>query len=135
MVAQKLLEGNVLWAYDHELVKEGTQGFFKKIAGVFSFLPRLHKHKGEILLASSGIYIAGETELSLPLSEIEEVYMGFDDIFPASSTTNFGMFWQPIRITSSRNALERQIIYLIIDYSGFFTNNQTWFHTLIRLLK
>ena len=135
MVAQKMLEGNVLWSYDYELNEEKRYGWLKKISGIFSFLKPMHNHEGNILLASNGLLITGDEHLELPLTHIEEVYMGFDDVFPASSVKNFGAFWQPIRIKSFISNSESQTIYLIINYSGLFSDNKTWFNTLISLLR
>jgi hypothetical protein len=135
MVAQKMLEGNVLWSYDHELTNDKSSNWIKKIAGLFSFLKPVHNHEGDILLASNGLFITGDEHLELPLSNIEEVYMGFDDLFPASSAKNFGAFWQPIRIRSTVSRSESQTVYLVINHTGIFSDNQTWFNTLISLLR
>jgi len=135
MVAQKMLEGNVLWSYDHELNNDKNSNWIKKIANIFSFLKPVHNHEGDILLASNGIFITGDEQLELPLSHIEEVYMGFDDLFPASSAKNFGAFWQPIRIRSVVSNAESQTVYLVINHTGIFSDNQTWFNTLISLLR
>jgi len=135
MVAQKMLEGNVLWSYDHELDGEKEFGWLKRIAGMFSFLKPMYKHEGNILLASNGLFITGDEQLELPLSHIEEVYMGFDDLFPASSVKNFGAFWQPIRIKSTVSRTESQTVYLVINHTGIFSDNKTWFNTLISLLR
>jgi hypothetical protein len=135
MVAQKMLEGNVLWSYDHELTNEKSSSWIKKIAGLFSFLKPIHNHEGNILLASNGLFITGDEQLELPLSNIEEVYMGFDDLFPASSAKNLGAFWQPIRIRSTISRSESQTVYLVINHTGIFSDNQTWFNTLISLLR
>lgn len=135
MVAQKMLEGNVLWSYDYELTDEKRYGWLKNISGIFSFIKPIHNHEGNILLASNGLFITGDEHLELPLSHIEEVYMGFDDVFPATSVKNFGAFWQPIRIKSFVSNSESQTIYLIINYSGIFSDNKTWFNTLISLLR
>ncbi|MDN3585816.1 hypothetical protein QWY86_04000 [Pedobacter aquatilis] len=135
MVAQKMLEGNVLWSYDHELNNDKRYGWLKNIAGIFSFIRPMHSHEGNILLASNGLFITGDEHLELPLSHIEEVYMGFDDLFPATSVKNFCVFWQPIRIKSFIRNSESQTIYLIINYKGIFSDNKTWFNTLISLLR
>ncbi|TCD04539.1 hypothetical protein EZ449_16420 [Pedobacter frigidisoli] len=135
MVAQKMLEGNVLWSYDHELTEDKSPSWIKKIAGLFSFLKPIHNHEGNILLASNGLFITGDEKLELPLSKIEEVYMGFDELFPASSAKNLGAFWQPIRIRSAVGRSESQTIYLVINHTGIFSDNQTWFNTLISLLR
>ncbi|WP_421941215.1 hypothetical protein [Pedobacter sp.] len=135
MVAQKMLAGNVLWSYDYELSDKKNAGFFQKFKEFFSFLKPPHHHEGDILLASNGIFITGDEPLEMPISHIEEVYMGFDDIFPASAIKNFGPFWQPIRIKSIVSRTESRTVYLIINHSGLFSDNQTWFNTLIGLLR
>ncbi|QPH38770.1 hypothetical protein [Pedobacter endophyticus] len=135
MVAQKMLEGNVLWSFDHELTESRSLSWYKKLAGLFSFLKPNHRHEGSILLASNGIFITGDEQLEVPISHIEEVYMGFDELFPASSVKNLGLFWQPLRIKSTISRTESQTIYLIINHSGIFSDNQTWFNALISLLR
>ncbi|WP_316800998.1 hypothetical protein [Pedobacter frigidisoli] len=135
MVAQKMLEGNVLWSYDHELTEDKSLNWYEKIAGLFSFLKPIHKHEGNILLASNGIFITGDKQLELPISHIEEVYMGFDELFPPSAVKNFGLFWQPLRIRSTISRSESQTVYLVINHSGIFSDNQTWFNALISLLR
>jgi hypothetical protein len=135
MVAQKMLAGNVLWSYDYELSNRKNSGFFQKFSRLFSFLKPPHHHEGDILLASNGIFITGDQPLEMPISHIEEVYMGFDDIFPATAVKNFGLFWQPIRIKTIINRSESQTVYLVINYNGLFSDNQTWFNTLISLLR
>lgn len=133
MVAQKLLEGNVLWSYDHEL--DTKTSWIKKIAGLFSFLPPLHHHEGDILLTNHSLSISGDEDLVLPLRDIEEVFIGFDELFPASSVKNFGAFWQPIRLKASPGMADALTIYMVINYNGLFTANKDWFNTLIRLLR
>nr|WP_199158347.1 hypothetical protein [Pedobacter sp. ASV2] len=133
MVAQKLLEGNVLWSYDHEL--DTKTSWIKKIAGLFSFLPPLHHHEGAILLTNHSLSISGDEDLVLPLRDIEEVFIGFDELFPASSVKNFGAFWQPIRLKASPGMADVLTIYMVINYNGLFTANKDWFNALIRLLR
>ncbi|WP_231464232.1 hypothetical protein [Pedobacter sp. Leaf132] len=135
MIATKMLEGNVLWSYDYELNDKKRFGWLKKIVGLFSFIKPMHTHEGNILLASNGLFISGDERLELQLSQIEEIYMGFDDVFPASAVKNFGAFWQPIRIKSYLSYSESQTIYLVINYNGISTDNKTWFNTLIAMLQ
>lgn len=134
MVAQKILEGNVLWSFDHELENKNNAGFIRKLLSLFPFFKSKHKHQGEILLASNGIFISGDEQLELPLTHIKEVYMGFDDLFPATAINSLALFWQPIRIRSIINRHQTQTVYMVINRNGFFSDNQTWFNALITLL-
>ncbi|PWG80394.1 hypothetical protein [Pararcticibacter amylolyticus] len=123
-----LLQGSVYWAYDYEI--EDKEEWLKTIAGLFSFNPPLHKHQGVIALTPGAIEISGDHHLRVPLGSIEQIYLGFDSVFPASSVKNFGLFWKPLRITFSGG----QVIYLIIDYTGIQTQNPLWATSISELL-
>jgi len=99
--------------------------------GLFSFTPPLHAHEGKVSLSERSLEITGDENLSLPLRSIEEVYLGFDDVFPASSVKNFGLFWQPLRLRFN----DEEVIYMITDYNGVKTNNQIWYETLKEILQ
>ncbi|PTT00493.1 hypothetical protein DBR11_09785 [Pedobacter sp. HMWF019] len=124
-----LLESKIYWAYERELSQE--KSWLKSIMGLFSFVPPLHAHEGKVCLSERSLEITGDENLSLPLHSIEEVYLGFDDVFPASSVKNFGLFWQPLRLRFNND----EVIYMIADYNGIKTNNQIWYETLKEILQ
>ncbi|MBE9600774.1 hypothetical protein [Pedobacter sp. MC2016-24] len=123
-----ILEGQVYWGYDNEL--DQKMGWLKNIMGLFSFAAPMHQHSGMAILTKNELLFLGEEELTIPLPSIEEVYLGFDEIFPASTVKNFGLFWQPIRVKFNGN----KAVYMVIDYNGLKTNNQMWFDTLKNIL-
>ena len=122
------LTGKVLWSFDHEIqVRNKNQDF----AFHFSFAQPFHCHSGSISIEEFSIQIKGDYELLLPLSELSQLYLGFDENYTAILAKNFGLLWQPLRLTT----IDEQQIYLIIDYNFFTTNNKNWFESLQQILK
>jgi hypothetical protein len=128
----EILRGSALWSYDYELAAKSRRTKF--LAGLFSFIKPLNDHESEIVLTNAGLSIIGDEELSIPLSAINEMYLGFDSLFPATSAKNFGAFWQPIRLEYLVSNESRKI-YLNIDYNGTTSHNQLWYDTIKELLS
>ena len=124
---EALLTGKALWSHDYEVAERDTAD---DIVLHMMSLP-FHRHSGAIVLTDESLAIAGEEELKIFLDEISQIYLGFDEIFPAAMVRSFGMFWQPLRITLKN----RQSFYLIIDYNLLDTNNHHWFNALQQLLS
>jgi hypothetical protein len=122
-----LLTGNVLWSYDYEVLNRSTADNAR--AHISGFKP-FHRHEGQIALTTEGIFINGDENIQISLGSLDQIYLGFDEIFPRTLVKNMGLFWQPLRIVFSRE----QKIYLIIDYTLFGTKNRYWFETLQKLL-
>lgn len=127
-LSMTILEGQVYWGYDHEL--EQKKGWLRNVMGLFSFAPPMHQHAGMAVLTKNDLVFLGEEELTIPLRSIEEVYLGFDEIFPASTVKNLGLFWQPLRIKFN----DSKVVYMVVDYNGLRTNDQMWFDTLNNIL-
>lgn len=123
-----ILTGEVLWSYDYELLERTS---LREIASHFSGVSPFHAHQGEISLMSDRIIFRDESELTISLTDLEQLYMGFDDNFPGSSVKNFGLFWQPLRLTLCSG----QQLYLIIDYNVLGSKNQLWFDTIKIILE
>jgi hypothetical protein len=121
-------EGNVLWAFDEELseMNVGEKVLLRQI----SFSPPLSKHHGRIYLTDDAIIIDGDRELLIALFEITQIYHGFDEVFTPASAKNFGLSWQPLRITFSNGSS----VYLLIDYNYLTTANAHFFSLLQQLL-
>lgn len=121
-------EGNAYWAFDHEI---NDMNFNEKVlARQFSFTPPLSKHSGRIYLTDQSIIIDGDDELLIPFFEITEIYLGFDAVFTKASAKNFGLSWQPLRITLFNDSS----VYLIIDYNFISSANARFFNLLQELL-
>lgn len=123
----EILRGNVLWSYDYELAAKSRRTKF--LSGLFSFIKPLSDHEGLIILTRKGLLITGDEDLRIPISSVNEIHLGFDALFPATSVKNFGAFWQPIRI-EYLNSDEPRKIYLNIDYNGLTARNQLWYDTI-----
>lgn len=132
MLGHILLEGNLLWAYDYELEDKNPES---KFAGLFSFMKPLHNHEGLIVLSDNQISINSDEQVSIALDSIDQLFLGFDELYPASSVRNWGAFWQPLRIEYSNTFIQTRKIYLVIGYNGIFAQNKIWYDTLKELLS
>src|ERR1700679_275900 len=136
MAESFLLQGTAKWSYDYEMAEfTETQ---KALTAMTSFVPPLHRHEGNIALTNSEIIIEGtgddNEDLTIQLNQLKQIYLGFDDVFPASSVKSFGFLWQPLRIEYYISTVETQSIYLIIDYNGLYTHDKDWYNTLTQML-
>jgi len=129
---ETLFESAVFWGYDYELkAKSGLN----QIAAQFSGVPPIHEHSGDLLLSTGALQITGDEDLLISLSDIDQLFLGFDEIYHRNFVKNFGAFCQPLRITSS-NGITESTIYLIAGYSGSScTPTQTLFNLLQNLLS
>jgi hypothetical protein len=128
---ESLLTGNVFWSYDFELSEhEPARHLLAHVSGV---LP-VHSHQGEIILTGAGLTIVGDVNLHINNNEFDQLYLGFDEVFTRAMVKNFGLFWQPLRITFNKG-YHRKTIYLIIDYNMFNAKNKLWFNTLQEMLS
>src|SRR5271167_1579931 len=98
MANKFLLQGVAKWSYDYEMAEfTSTQ---KAITAMTSFVPPLHRHEGNIALTNSEIIIEGigddDENLTIQLNQLKQIYLGFDDLFPATSVKSFGLLWQPL---------------------------------------
>jgi hypothetical protein len=125
---RKILTGTVLWSYDYEVLNRNVTD---NIKGQVSGFKPFHRHKGTITLTTESIIINGDECLQIPLSSLNQIYLGFDETFPRTLVRNMGLFWQPLRISLSNG----QKFYMIIDYNFFGTRNRSWFGTLKELLS
>lgn len=109
----KILEAKAFWSYEHELENKDS---ISQIAAQFSGIPPIHDHEGSLTLTNSYLSIIGETDLIIQLPDIDQLYLGFDDIYRRNFIKNLGLMCQPLRITYS-NALKAEVIYVIADYN------------------
>jgi len=125
-----LLSGLVLWTFQDEI---GNDNLKFEIRSLFSGSPPLYHHEGNIILTDYNLYIEGDEDLSINLSDITEIYMGFDEYYKRTFARNAGMLWQPIRITYDVGR-ESVIVYLIVDLTFWGAANNNWFQALKELL-
>jgi hypothetical protein len=128
---QILQIGKVLWSYDHEIA--GCT-LINETGTLFSVTPPPHHREGEIILTAGSLVIDGYNYLNIPLNKLEQIYLGFDEVYKRSLVKNNGMFWQPLRLRY-KAADGYNTVYLIIDHSFFGTKNQLWFDTIKQLLS
>jgi hypothetical protein len=123
-----VLQGNVLWSYAHQIKERNT---LNDLAYQFSGIRPYHDNSGVITLTEAAIIISGSENLQIPLSNISQLYLGFDDVYVVSLAKNLGLFWKPMRIT----LYNHEVIYFIIDYNFLQAKNKKWFESLKVLLS
>jgi hypothetical protein len=128
---QILQIGKVFWSFDYEIA---ALTLVDEAGALFSHTPPPHHREGEIILTSDSLVIDGYNYLNIPLNRLEQVYLGFDEIYKRSLVRNNGMFWQPLRLRYKEGD-DTNVIYLIIDHRFFGTKNQLWFDTLKQMLS
>ena len=129
---EQLASGTVLWSFDQEIADMDT---FESIGSHFSGVLPFHRHEGNIFLCTSALYIEGDQILRIPHTAIDQIYLGFDDLFTRSMAKNFGILWQPLRIDFEQDKTGTSV-FLIIDYHPFGTShNQGWFTAIKDLLS
>lgn len=136
MPEQFILQGKVMWSYDYEMADFTSAQ--KLMTGLSGIGGPLHNHKGYIALTDEQILIEGQDDdedLTIALTSINELYLGYDDIYTSDSVKNLGLFWQPLRLEYFDNNYQTNKIYLIIDYSGFFSHNKKWYESLTSMLQ
>jgi len=123
-----IYEGTAHWAYGTDIIgMEASEGYTGRH---FSSVPPLSKYQGKIFLTERAIRIDGDGGVMIPIADIKDLYMGFDDVFPAASVNSLGMFWKPLRIKYGPDTN----IYLIVDYSLMISNNNRFYELLRKLL-
>lgn len=129
---QQLATGIALWCFDQEIL---DRNIYEGIAPHFSGGGPFHKHSGNIILCTSAIYLEGDEITKIPHSAIEQIFLGYDEVYTRSLVKNFGLFCQPLRINYEDNGNDHSI-YLIIDYHFMGTSkNQAWFNAIKDLLS
>ncbi|MBB5637219.1 hypothetical protein HDF26_004452 [Pedobacter cryoconitis] len=127
-----LQSGTVLWVFDYEF-PEFT--LLEKIGMLFSGVNPLHKHSGTVYLTQDQLRLAAQDdELIIPLRDITQLYMGFDEIYKVTYVKSMGTFWQPVRIVYDQGN-ETKTVYLVIDLNYLSSGNNQWFGMLKEMLS
>ena len=113
MVPNKILEAQAFWSHEHELADKDS---ISQIAAQFSAIPPIHDHEGSLTLTTSYLSINGDTELIIQLAHIDQLYLGFDDVYRRNFIKNLGLTCQPLRITYT-NGLKAEVVYIIAGYN------------------
>ena len=126
------MSGHVLWSYADDVAESGLR---EEISALFSMVKPLHHHEGEITLTDSDLIINGDIRLNIPLGKLNQLYLGFDEVFKSTYVKNLGMLWQPLRVSYYEN--DKLItLYLIIDYNFIgIAKDQQWFNALKEVLS
>lgn len=136
MPEELILQGKAMWSYEYEMMDFTTAQ--KLMTGLSGIGAPLHNHKGNITLTSDHILIEGQVgdeDLIIPLTAINELYLGYDDIYTHYSVKNAGLFWQPLRLEYFSNSRQTNKIHLIIDHVVLYNHNKKWYEALISMLQ
>jgi len=115
-----ILRGQVLWSYDFEVLERNS---LDNIGAHFSGVKPFHRHSGEIFLTDAKLFIVGDVDMEVSLASLDQICLGFDEIFPPSLARNLGLFWQPLKL----KFISGKQLYLIVDYNMMGSKNQLWF--------
>jgi hypothetical protein len=127
-----LMTSHVLWSYADEVAESGLRD---EIRALISFVKPLHHHEGEIALTDSSLIINGDINLNIPLGKLNQLYLGFDEVFKATYVKNVGLMWQPLRLSFYEND-RITTIYLIIDCSFVgIAKDKQWLDALKNVLS
>ncbi|TRW22708.1 hypothetical protein FMM05_15730 [Flavobacterium zepuense] len=122
-----LLQGSIFWSYDFEVANRNrSTDFGYQFSGTGPF----YTHCGTIVLKDGALSISGDVNIDMPLGDIIQLYLGFDEIYTPLLAKNFGLFWKPLRIKTNYSTL-----YIIIDYNFLFSKNKKWYNTIVQLLS
>ena len=135
MTGELILQGNVMWSYDHEV--QDYTAVQKVVSGLSGIGGPLHNHDGLITLTDQAIVIQSpeDEDLLIPLSSLTQLYHGFDDVYTRYSVKNAGMFWQPLRVKFVQDNSGPVTLYLIIDYLFFYSQNHKWYDQITSMLQ
>ena len=106
-----------------------------------SFTNPLHRYKGLLKLDRETLSFHGiekktgnDFRLTVYRREIQQLYLGFDEVFTAFETRNLGLGWKPLRVVFIREKTDYHM-YLIITYSPGRTENEIWMELLKEWLE
>ena len=125
---KQIASGKVFWSYGSELAQRNAATDYVQH---FSGMKPFHYHEGDITLTADRVVFSGDVNLDIPIASLDQLYLGFDDLFPRSLTKNFGLFWQPLRITLAN----QERLYLIIDYNFLGSKNKAWYNLIKDILS
>lgn len=127
MQIQTVKSRSVRWCYDNELAaRDQRNDLVMLTTGMFPYL----LHKGKLILDENDITLIDNRDEAIEkinFSQIETVYLGYDELYPRRLSKNFGTFWSPLRLTMKDHS---QIYLIIFDRLGLLVKNRYWFETL-----
>lgn len=127
-----LQSGTALWVFDYDFP---NFSILAQLSILFSGVNPLHTGAGTICLTREHISLASDdNELIIPLKDITQIYMGFDDVYKAMYVKSLGTFWQPLRLIYTQDQ-ETMTIYLVIDLNYLSSSNAAWFGLLKEMLS
>ncbi len=102
----------------------------------YSFGSPLHRYDGELSLSKDQVSYSGidtknnNSDFSFVIYkyQIEQIYLGFDDVFKIMESRSLGIHWKPIRLKIIQNNIEEY--YYLITYSQDGYNTDEWFTLL-----
>lgn len=122
----------VRWCYDYELAsRDQNNDLLMLTTGMFPYL----LHKGNVLLTDKGLVLTtryGKIKEDIAFSQMDKVYLGYDDLYPPRLSKNFGSFWSPLRLTLTGGM---KIYLIVFGYFGIMIRNKQWFEDLKALLS
>ena len=133
-----IFESSALLSFSEDIQ---NRSFTDWIKAHISFMYPLHAYNGRVRIEGNMFMFSGaerktgnDFQLNIFRNEIEELYLGYDNVFTVFETRNLGFGWKPIRITFTRNQRTLRL-YLIVNYSLGKTDNAIWLEILKNWLR
>ena len=125
-----------LWAFEEDIL---SRSWVDWLVAHVSLGKPLHRFEGMLTVHDNFIQLTGKDKrtkqdfyLQIVKYEIEQLYLGFDEIFCTSETRGLGispLSWLPLRISFTKNEEERKL-YLIVNYQFGKSDNTEYFEFL-----
>lgn len=127
------MEANTLLAFEEDILNRSWQDWVKAHT---SFQKPLHRYEGHLNLYADRLTFVGvdsktnaKARFDFYKSQIDQLYLGFDEVYKSSETRSLGLGWVPLRLTLSLDEGERYV-YLITNYHFGKTDNLELFEDL-----
>lgn len=122
-----------IWLFEEDVK---TRSWWDWLTAHTSFLLPLHRYRGKLFIMDDHLELQGrdkrtKEEVMLYISKysLEQVHLGFDEVFSLAETRGLGLSWQPLRIRYDASG-ETRTLYLIANYRISRSDNAKLFDFL-----
>jgi hypothetical protein len=137
----EIKKDSALMAYREDLE---DRGFLDRIKVHLTYEKPVHRYEGTIILYSNKLLYSAkdiQTEkdhfLEISREDVQEIHIGFDDIYKIGEDRLMGAGFQPVRITFLNQGLEKTA-YFIMEFDRVdrrIYKNTDWYDELVKWKK
>jgi hypothetical protein len=107
------------------------------LAAHITFALPPHRYAGILAVKESGLLFSGTdtveekaVEIRIPRHRIEEVFIGYDEVYSVWQVRSLGFFWAPVRLKFTADTGQTSTLYLITGYDRLGTTNRDFYRFL-----